>query len=151
MPALNPVIRSAGRDDLPAVLSLVRELAIYEKSEHKMTADMDVYLDSFEKGHFEAIVAVLHDEVVGTAIYYRRFSTWKGPILYLEDLVVREKYRRKGIGTQLFEAYIKEARQRNMAMCLWQVLDWNQPAIDFYDKYDVEYDDDWLNVKMYFS
>lgn len=150
MATLNPVIRSAAADDLPAVLSHVRELAIYERAEHKLSADLDVYRKSFEKGHFEAFVAVLNDEVVGTAIYYRRFSTWKGPILYLEDLVVREKYRRMGIGTMLFEAYVDEAKRRNMAMCLWQVLDWNQPAIDFYNKYDVEYDDDWLNVKIYF-
>jgi len=142
-------IRPAALQDIPSIMSLVLELAIYEESEHMMTADLDIYTSSFEEGHFEALVAVIHNEIVGTAIYYRRFSTWKGPILYLEDFVVRESHRRMGIGKLLFEAYVNEARKTGV-MCLWQVLDWNQPAIDFYNKYDVLYEDNWLNVKIYF-
>lgn len=149
MSAFNPVIRTATQEDLPAIISLVHELAVYEKSEDKMTAGLDIYQNSFENGHFEAIVATISDAVIGTAIFYRRFSTWKGPILYLEDFVVRETHRRMGVGKLLFEAYVSEARKIGV-MCLWQVLDWNQPAIDFYDKYDVLYEDNWLNAKIYF-
>ena len=90
------LVRHAGEKDLPDLLRLVRELAAYEKAEDQVSADIQTYLDSYNKQHFEALVAVLDEEVVGTALYYRRFSTWKGPILYLEDFVVSEHHRGKG-------------------------------------------------------
>jgi GNAT superfamily N-acetyltransferase len=144
-------IQKATKKDLPAIISLVRELAVYEKSEDKMTAGQAIYDDAFDSDHFEAFVAILDAEIVGTTLYYTRFSTWKGPMLHLEDFVIREEHRRKGIGKLLFERFVSEARDRNYAMCMWQVLDWNKSAISFYDKYDVIYEDCWLDVKMYFK
>ena len=142
-------VRTATPNDLAEMLSLVRDLAIYEESEHMLTATIETYLESFKNGHFEGIVAEVNGTVVGTAIYYRRFSTWKGPILYLEDFVVRQSHRRQGVGKLLFEAFIEVAKTRKMAMCMWQVLDWNELAMSFYNKYDVTYDKGWFNVKLY--
>ncbi len=144
-------IRKAEINDISAIIALVKELAIYEKSEDKMTAGQSIYQSAFDNRQFEAFVAEIHTDIVGTAIYYTRFSTWKGPILYLEDFVVREEHRRKGIGKLLFERYVCEARDRAYAMCIWQVLDWNKPAITFYDKYDVIYENCWIDVKMYLT
>ncbi len=144
-------IRKAVFADLDQVLGLVKELALYERAPEAVTADLSTYQNSFREGHFEALVTVLSDKIVGVALYYRRFSTWKGPYIYLEDFVVTESQRGKGIGAQLFEAFIEEARSSGAPLILWQVLDWNEPAINFYNKYDVEYDDSWLNVKMWLS
>ena len=151
MTAPNLLVRHAGQNDLPDILRLVRELAAYEKAEDQVSADLETYRSSFKNQHFEALVAVLDGEVVGTALYYRRFSTWKGPILYLEDFIVSENHRGKGIGKRIFEVFIGEAKARGWAMCMWQVLEWNQPAIEFYNKYDIVYDDEWLNVKMFLT
>ncbi len=151
MPQDDILIRKAQRNDIGAIIALVRELAIYEHSEHKMTAGPSVYAHAFDAGQFEAFVAELDSKIVGIAIYYCRFSTWKGPILFLEDFVVSAQHRRIGIGKLLFERFVHEARERKYAMCMWQVLDWNKPAIAFYDKYDVQYEDCWLDVKMYFT
>ena len=147
----NNTIRKAQKKDLPEIVDLVRELAIYEKSEDKMLVGLSTYEDAFEVSQFEAIVAEVDSQIVGIALYYNRFSTWRGPILYLEDFIVRQQYRRKGLGKLLFERFVKEARDRKYAMCAWQVLNWNQPAISFYDKYDVQYEDCWVDVKLYFA
>ena len=143
------VVRKVTSTDLESVLELVYELAVYEKEPEAVTANINTYRQSFELGHFDAFVAEVNHDVIGVALYYRRFSTWKGPILYLEDFVVRSDQRGKGIGTKLFEAFLAEARSQNVPLAMWQVLDWNAPAIHFYDKYDVEYEDIWLNVKIW--
>ena len=147
----DPIIRKARPDDLPAVVSLVYELAEYEKEPHMMTADLETYQRSYHAGDFEAFVAEVGGHVVGIAIYYQRFSTWKGPMLHLEDFIVTEPMRGRGIGKLLFERFLEEGRQRGSALCIWHVLDWNAPAINFYDKYDVVYDKDWYGVKYYFD
>ena len=144
-------IRKAQKNDLSAVVELVRELAVYEKSGDKMLVGLSTYEDAYDAGQFEVIIAEVDAEIAGIALYYRRFSTWRGPILYLEDFVVSHRHRRKGLGKLLFERFILEARELKYAMCAWQVLDWNQPAISFYNKYDVQYEDCWIDVKMYFS
>ena len=140
-------IRQATADDLPAILGLVKELAAYEREPDAVTATIETYRKSFEQGHFEALVAEYEGRVAGMTLYYTRYSTWRGPILYLEDFVVTENLRGKGIGKVLFEEYIEEGRRRGYAMCIWHVLDWNKPAINFYDKYEVIYDNTWVTVK----
>lgn len=143
------VIRKATDADLPRILELVYELAVYERAPEMVTAGLDTYSSSFKKGHFDALVAILAGEIVGTAIYYRRFSTWRGPFLYLEDFIVTESMRRRGIGKLLFEAFLDEARKMGFHFCLWSVLEWNETAINFYNKYDVIYDKEWYNVKLF--
>jgi GNAT superfamily N-acetyltransferase len=144
-------IRKAKKKDIPEIIALVRELAVYEKSEDKMTAGQSIYERAFEARQFQAFIAQAESEIIGIAVYYERFSTWKGPILYLEDFIIKEQHRRKGIGKLLFERFVREAHDGSYAMCMWQVLDWNQSAISFYNKYDVQYEDCWLDVKMYFA
>jgi len=146
----NITIRKAVKEDISTIIALVRELAIYEESEDKMLAGQDIYERAFDAQQFEAFIAEAGSKVTGIALYYHRFSTWRGPILYLEDFIVRQDYRRKGIGKLLFERFVQESRDRKYAMCMWQVLDWNKLAMSFYDKYDVQYEDCWLDVKLYF-
>ncbi len=147
----NITMRKAQKTDLPEIIELVRELAIYEKSEDKMIVDLSTYQSAFDAQEFDALIAEVDSQVAGIALYYTRFSTWRGPILHLEDFIVRQEFRRKGLGKLLFEGFVAEARDRGYAMCCWQVLDWNQQAISFYDKYDVQYEDNWIDVKMYFN
>ena len=146
----NAVVRQADAQDLPDVLILVRELAEYEKGLDKVTATIETYRDAFAAGYFEALVAEMDGEIVGTAIYYKTFSTWKGRMMHLEDFVVREQLRRHGIGKMLLEAFLEKAKESRAALCKWQVLRWNEAAINFYKKYDTVFDDEWVDVKMYF-
>lgn len=143
-----PVVRQAGPADLSQILALVHELAEYERAPDKVTATLETYQEAFDAGYFEALVAELDGEIVGTALYYKTFSTWRGRMMYLEDFVVREEFRGKGIGRLLFEAFLDKAREAKSVLCKWQVLRWNAPAINFYRKYDVLLDDQWVDVKM---
>jgi GNAT superfamily N-acetyltransferase len=143
-------IRKATIDDLPAVHQLVRELAIYEKAEHEFTATIDDYRKDFEANIYDAIIAILDDEVVGMVLYYMTYSTWKGRMLYLEDFVVKEAHRRHGIGQHLFEALQEDAQKRDCRMMKWQVLDWNEPAIQFYKKNQAIIEKEWWNGKLFF-
>ena len=147
---IQPAIRLAQSNDLDSIFDLVKELAVYEKAPEKVTATIETYQDAFESGHFRAFVADLGGKIVGMALFYRTFSTWKGPMMYLEDFIVNEEYRRKGIGKLLFEAFVALAKEERSALCKWQVLRWNSPAINFYQKYDTVLDDEWVDVKMYF-
>lgn len=147
----DPVIRPATTADLPAILDLVRELALYEKAPEKVTATLESYRDAFADDYFKALVADAGGKIVGMALYYRTFSTWKGRMMHLEDFIVTEEYRRTGIGRQLFGAFLEEARDTGAVMCKWQVLRWNDPAINFYRKYDTVFDDEWVDVKVYFD
>jgi GNAT superfamily N-acetyltransferase len=97
---------------------------------------------------FHFYVATLENEVIGIALTYIRYSTWKGPMLYLEDLVIREAHRGKGVGKLLFEKCMKRTSDLNYEGMIWQVLDWNEPAIRFYDKYQSSYSGEWLNGKL---
>ncbi|MFZ4785788.1 MAG: GNAT family N-acetyltransferase [Flavobacteriales bacterium] len=136
--------------DVPAALELVRELAIYEKAPNEVVVtEADMIRDGFgEKPLFDLIVAEIDQVVIGIALCYVRYSTWKGPILYLEDLVVKENYRAHGIGKALFEACMKSARDKGFDGMAWQVLDWNEPAIRFYNKYNSTFSDEWLNGRL---
>lgn len=144
-------LRKASRSDLPAIHSLVRELAIYERAESEFIASLNEYEQDFGQGIFQAHVAEVDGEVVGMVLYYMAYSTWKGKMLFLEDFVVREAYRRYGIGQLLFEAFLEEARRRGCRLAKWQVLDWNQPALRFYEKNGALIEREWWNGKLFFE
>lgn len=140
-------IRSAQKSDMQTVHDFIMELAIYEKAKHEMTVTVEeLERDGFgEHPKFEVILACNKDEVLGIAFFYEVYSTWKGPCLYLEDFVVKEAYRQHGIGKMLFDEVAKTAAKRNMQRMRWQVLDWNEPAINFYKKIGAEIDEGWYN------
>ena len=148
---MNVTIRPATEADLPAIHQLVRELAIYERAEEQFTADLDTYRADFREGAFEALVAEEGGTVVGMALYYLTYSTWKGKMLYLEDFVVRPERRRQGIGRFLFEAFLTQAVKRDCRLVKWQVLDWNTPALRFYERYGALIEREWWNGKIFLS
>ena len=143
-------IRRAHREDCPRLLELVKELATYERAPDEVT----VSLAHFEESGFGktpvwwAFVAEDDETVVGFALYYIRYSTWKGQRMYLEDIMVTQSMRQKGIGGLLFERLIKEAKERNLNGIVWQVLEWNEPAISFYKKYHSTFDNEWVNCSI---
>jgi GNAT superfamily N-acetyltransferase len=143
-------IREGQQTDIPAALDLIRELAIYENAPNEVIVnEADMIRDGFGPTRlFHFYVATLDNVVIGIALTYIRYSTWKGPMLYLEDLVIREAHRGKGVGKLLFEKCMKRASDLNYEGMIWQVLDWNEPAIRFYDKYQSNYSGEWLNGKL---
>ncbi len=144
-------IRKAQSEDIPAVRDLVYELAVYENEPDALKADVDHYIQQYQEGLYFCNVAELEGKIVGMTIYYLRFSTWRGKMMHLEDFYIQEKHRRKGIGEQLFEAFIEDSKAQKCNMVIWQVLDWNELAIGFYDKYNAIYDKNWWNCKLYFD
>lgn len=144
-------VRKANENDLEGILGLVKDLAEYEKAPESVTANLESYKINFKKGIFDAIVADTGDgQIIGMTLYYMAWSTWKGKMLYLEDFVVKENVRGHGVGKLLFDALIAEAKRLDCVMMKWQVLDWNIPAIRFYEKYDTVFDKEWWNGKIYF-
>jgi GNAT superfamily N-acetyltransferase len=144
-------IRYATETDMSAVYNLIMELAIYENAAEEVKIDKSQLLHDFQAGIFESQVAVnKNNEVVGTVIYYITFSTWKGKMMYLEDFVVKESARRQGIGKLLFDAVIAEAKKQDCNLMKWQVLDWNEPAINFYKSYNATIEEEWFNGKIIF-
>lgn len=141
-------IRPAKKEDCPRLLELVQELAEYEKAPDEVTLSPNHFAASGfgENPVWWAFVA--EDEkqnIVAFALYYIRFSTWKGQRLYLEDLIVTQSMRGKGIGKMLFDRLISEGKEKGFQGMNWQVLDWNEPAIRFYKKYDADLDPEWVN------
>lgn len=140
----------AQKQDCPRLLELIRELAVYERAPQEVT----VTLQQFEEAGFgvkpvwKAFVVEVNEFIVGFALYYVRYSTWKGSRLYLEDLIVTEIMRGKGIGKMLFNRMIQEARELGFSGMTWQVLDWNEPAIKFYKKYEAGLEAGWLNASL---
>ncbi|MBC8046882.1 MAG: GNAT family N-acetyltransferase [Fimbriimonadaceae bacterium] len=147
-------LRKATPEDMQQVHALVFELATFEKEPHEVTTTPEIYLnDCFTEKRIDILVAEdMHitneNKIIGIALTYWAYSTWKGKYLWLDDLIVTEKYRGKGIGKLLFEATMQKALDENAALFKWQVLDWNEPAIQFYNKYDAIYQKDWLTFKM---
>lgn len=143
------IIRSADANDAKSILTLVQELARYEKAEDQVTATLEDYETSLKKGTFFCKVAEIDQEIVGIALYYETFSTWRGLMYYLEDFVVTKNYRGLGIGKMLMESFIHEAKSANAKLVKWQVIDWNEPAIKFYEKMGATIEKEWWNVKMF--
>ncbi|MET0392006.1 MAG: GNAT family N-acetyltransferase [Chitinophagaceae bacterium] len=144
-------IRRAVREDCPRLMELVQELAEYEKAPEQVT----VTPEHFEESGFGpapiwwALVAEAGGIIQGFALYYIRYSTWKGQAMYLEDLLVTQTMRGKGIGKLLFDRLIEEAREKGLKRMVWQVLEWNEPAINFYKKYNANLDGEWVNCSIY--
>ena len=178
---MNITIRRARKEDCPAMLELIRELAVYEKAPDEVTVDPKHFEESGfgENPVWWAFVAegrlqmseIRNQEsefssqtiedipltsdpchltsdvcITGFALYYIRYSTWKGQVMYLEDLLVTESMRGNGIGKMLLDRLIEEAREKGFKKVVWQVLDWNEPAINFYKKYNASFDGGWVNV-----
>lgn len=147
----NISIRRAQRQDIPAIHSLVRDLAIYEKALEELWMTEDDYYISYDKGDFQCIVAEYQGQVIGTCIYYLTFSTWKGRMMYLEDFVVHPDHRGNGAGQLLFDAYLAAAKGQECNLVKWQVLDWNEPAIRFYERNHATIEKEWWNGKIIFD
>jgi GNAT superfamily N-acetyltransferase len=143
-------IRKALRADCPRMLELVRELALYELAPDEVTITPEHFEESGfgQKPVWWAIVAEVDGVVQGFALWYVRFSTWKGQRLYLEDFYVTEAMRCHGLGKALFDRIIEEARVGNYSGIVWQVLKWNEPAINFYKKYNAAFDGEWFNCAI---
>ena len=143
-------IRRAVRTDCARLLELVKELAIYEKAPDEVTVSLTHFEESGfgDKPVWWAFVAEENGTILGFALYYVRYSTWKGQRMYLEDLLVTESARGKGIGKLLFDRLIEEAREKGFNAVVWQVLEWNEPAINFYKKYQASFDPEWVNCSI---
>ncbi|MCW3116259.1 MAG: GCN5-related N-acetyltransferase [Chitinophagaceae bacterium] len=143
-------IRKAVKGDCARLMELVNELAVYEKAPEEVT----VTLEHFTQSGFGpnpvwwAFVVEEEGSIEGFALYYVRYSTWKGQRMYLEDLIVTEKMRGQGLGKLLFDRLIDEAKEKKFSGVVWQVLDWNEPAINFYKKYKARFDSGWVNCAI---
>lgn len=145
-------IRNAVENDCPRMMELIRELAEYERAPEQVT----VSLEHFKQSGFGnnpvwwALVAVENNTILGFALFYIRYSTWKGQRMYLEDIIVTAQARGKGIGKLLFDELLIEAKEKNLSGIVWQVLDWNEPALNFYKKYNAKIESEWLNGSLDF-
>jgi GNAT superfamily N-acetyltransferase len=139
-------LRKARKEDLPSIFSLVKALAVFEKAEEEVSATLEEYQKNFQL-HFDCWLALDQAEVVGIALYYYGFSTWKGKMLYLDDLYIAENHRRKGLAKKLLFELIKEGRKLDCQLIKWQVLDWNKPAIELYASLGMQLERNWYNCK----
>ena len=146
-------VRKGTPNDLNQAFELVQELAEYEKALHEVENSVERMMeDGFgKKPIFEFFVAEENGKIEGVAIFYYRYSTWKGKAIFLEDLVVRKAKRGAGIGKKLLDAIVQEAKDVNARQVMWQVLDWNEPAINFYKKLGTDLDESWINCKLEFK
>ena len=144
------IIRKATKNDMPSVLELIQELATFEKEPDAVVVTVDdLVRDGFsENPLFQCFVAEVDNQIVGMALYYYRFSTWKGKTIHLEDLIVKESKRGTGAGFALYKEIIKQGKAENVRRIEWNVLDWNTPAIDFYEKSGAKVLGDWRVVHM---
>ncbi len=147
---MNAAIREARLADCSRILELINELAVYERTPEEVTVTLAEFEDAGfgQKPVWKAFVAELDDSIVGFALYYVRYSTWKGCRLYLEDFIVTDSHRGKGIGKQLFDTVVLEAHEKGFNGMTWQVLDWNEPALNFYKKYEAGVEAGWLNGSL---
>ena len=144
------IIRKGTPQDMPDVLALITELAVFEKEPNAVVISTeDLVRDGFsENPLFHTFVAEVNEEIIGVALYYYRFSTWKGKTIHLEDLIVKENNRGTGAGFALYSEIIKQGKKDNVRRIEWNVLDWNTPAIDFYEKSGAKVLTDWRVVHM---
>lgn len=143
-------IRKGKIEDMPRVLELIQELAVFEKQPDAVQVTVsDLERDGFgPEPLFQILVAEANGEIPGIALFYNRYSTWKGKTIHLEDLIVSEKHRGCGIGMHLYQAVMEEAKKQNVRRVEWNVLDWNTPAISFYEKTGAVVFKDWLVAQM---
>ena len=147
-------LRKAVHQDCERMMELIKELAIFEKAPDEVTVTLEHFIETGfgKKPVWQAIVDFdpedKNERIVGISLYYMRYSTWKGLRLYLEDLIVTEEWRGRGVGKMLFDYTVEEAKRLNIGGVMWQVLDWNKPAIDFYKKYGAEISGEWLNCAL---
>ncbi|MBK6984246.1 MAG: GNAT family N-acetyltransferase [Bacteroidetes bacterium] len=144
------VIRTGTKADIPFALNLVKELAVYEKAPDEVEVTIEEMTEwgfGTDK-QFDFFVALENDVIVGLALYYYKYSTWKGKCLFLEDIIVTESQRGKGLGKLLFDKVVQVSKEQKVRRMEWQVLDWNTPAIEFYKKYDATLDGEWVNCKL---
>ena len=143
-------IEIALESDVPDILRLIKELAVYEKAANEVTVkESDLLKDGFgDDKIFDCFVARENESVLGIALIYTKYSTWKGRCIFLEDIIVSEDERGRGIGKELFRAVVKHAKNKAAGRLEWQVLDWNEPAIGFYKKFNSEFDPSWINCRF---
>jgi ribosomal protein S18 acetylase RimI-like enzyme len=145
-------IRPATPKDVPYIFDLIKELALYEKAPEQVTnTSENLHYDLFEAPICEAIVAEENEEILGFALYYTSYSTWKGRCLYLEDFYVKEKSRKRGIGKLLFDQVVRIAKAKKVKRMDWQVLEWNEPGLQFYKKENATLDSEWVNGRLFFE
>lgn len=147
---MNYQIRKGTPADIAQALNLVKELAMYEKAPNEVEVTIDEMTNwGFGSNKlFDFFVAEENTTIVGIALYYYKYSTWKGKCLFLEDIIVTENKRGEGIGKLLFNKIIEIAKKEKVRRMEWQVLDWNNPAINFYKKYNATLDEEWINCKL---
>jgi len=147
---MNVTIRKGLKSDIPQVLELVKELAAYEKAPDEVAVTIEeMELDGFGTNPiFQFFLTEVDGKPVGVALYYIKYSTWKGKCVFLEDIIVTEEYRKYGIGKKLFDEVVKVAKEMGARRMEWQVLEWNEPAIKFYEKLNSHFDSEWLNCKL---
>jgi GNAT superfamily N-acetyltransferase len=143
-------IRRAVKEDCPRLLELIYELAVYEKAPNEVTVTLEHFVESGfgENPVYWAFVAEENEIILGFALYYVRYSTWKGQAMYLEDILVTEAASGKGLGKLLMDKLIEEAKEKEYTRIIWQVLEWNEPAINFYKKYKASFDAEWVNCSI---
>jgi GNAT superfamily N-acetyltransferase len=142
-------IRRTIKEDCPRLLELINELAVYEKAPGEVTVTLEHFMQSgFGEKPVWWAFAEAEGRIEGFALYYIRYSTWKGQRMYLEDILVTQKMRGKGIGKLLLDKLIEEAKEKKLPGIVWQVLEWNEPAINFYKKYNATFDGEWINCAM---
>lgn len=146
------MIRRAKKGDEYRILDLIMELAIYEKEPDAVKNTPEkLAKDIFEHKYCEAFVAEVEGQIVGYAIFYTSYSTWNGPCIYLEDIYIQPGHRRTGVGSELFDTVVNIAKERRVSRMDWQILEWNQLALDFYEKKNAVVDTTWLNGRLFFN
>lgn len=144
------IIRKGETKDIPGALALIKELAEYERAANEVTVTLEqLEEDGFgEDAVYKFFVAEADDKILGIALYYIKYSTWKGKCVFLEDIIVTEKQRGNKIGEKLFKEVVKVAKEMKVPRLEWQVLEWNEPAINFYKKFNANFDKEWINCKL---
>ena len=147
---MNYTIRKATETDMPQVLNLIQQLAVFEKEPNAVVITAsDLVKDGFGKNPlFTCFVAAMKTEIIGIALIYYRYSTWKGKVIHLEDLIVNQKFRGNGIGEALLNEVVKYGKSKGVKRITWEVLDWNTPAIDFYKNRGATIMDEWKVVHL---